>query len=69
MNYENIRIKRLIHEKGYTQKTFAIKLGITPEYLCRMLRTKLDEYEEKAMVEALEDNMGLWRKLHRTYLR
>ena len=40
MNFANINIKKDVHDAGLTMKQIAYRMGITPEYLCRVLRSE-----------------------------
>lgn len=68
MNFANIDVKKYIAEKGYTQKQIAKKLGITQEHFSRMLRNELADEEKQAIMMAIDGNLRLWRKRHRTYI-
>lgn len=68
MNFANIDVKKYIAEKGYTQKQIAKKLDITPEYFSRMLKNELVDEEKQAVMMAIDGNLRLWRKRHRTYI-
>lgn len=68
MNFANIDVKKYIAEKGYTQKQIAKKLGITPEHFSRMLKNELVDEEKQAVMMAIDGNLRLWRKRHRTYI-
>ena len=68
MNFANIDVKKYIAEKGYTQKQIAEKLGITPEWFSRMLKNELADEEKQAVKMAIDDDLRLWRKRHRTYI-
>lgn len=54
MNFANIDIKKYIAEKGYTQTQIADKLGITREYMSRMLRTELTDIEKEALKKVID---------------
>ena len=45
MNFANIDIKKYIAEKGYTQAQVADKLGISHEYMSRVLKIELTDFE------------------------
>lgn len=68
MNFANIDVKKYITEKGYTQKQIAEKLGITQEWFCRMLKNELADEEKQAVMTAIDGDLKLWRKRHKTYI-
>lgn len=68
MNFANIDVKKYIAEKGYTQKQIAKKLDITPEWFSRMLKNELADEEKQAVMMAIDGDLRLWRKRHRTYI-
>lgn len=68
MNFANIDVKKYIAEKGYTQKQIAKKLGITPEWFCRMLKNELADEEKQAIMMAIDGDLRLFKKRHRTYI-
>ena len=66
MNYENIDIKRRIHEAGLTQIKVAKLLGVTPEYLSRALRTKQIRIDLRKRIEcAINGDVYGARKKHK----
>ena len=69
MNFTNIDVKKYIAEKGYTQKQIAEKLGITQEWFSRILKNELADEEKQAIKMAVDGDLRLWRKRHRTYIR
>lgn len=40
MNFANINVKKDVHDAGLTMKQIAYRMGITPEYLCRVLKSE-----------------------------
>ena len=66
---ENIyseEIKNMIHTKGLTQTSFAMKLKISPEHLCNIMRGGLSVADRDALAAALEGDLSIWRTLHGT---
>lgn len=68
MNFANIDVKKYIAEKGYTQKQIAKKLGITSEWFSRMLKNELADEEKQEIMMAIDGDLRLWRRRHRTYI-
>lgn len=63
MNFANIDIKKYIAEKGYTQAQVADKLGITREWMSRMLKIELTDVEKEALKKAIDGDISEWKAI------
>ena len=69
MNFANIDIKKYIAEKGYTQARVANKLGISKEYMSRILRVELTDIEKEALKKAIDGDSSEWKAIRRDRCR
>lgn len=65
MNFANIDIKKYIAEKGYTQAQVADKLGISREWMSRVLRVELTDEEKEALKKAIDGDLSEWKAIRR----
>ena len=63
MNFANIDIKKYIAEKGYTQAQAADKLGISQEWMSKMLRIELTDIEKEALKKAIDGDLSEWKAI------
>lgn len=63
MNFANIDIKKYIAEKGYTQAQVADKLGISHEYMSRVLKIELTDFEKEALKKAIDGDISEWKAI------
>lgn len=51
----NAEIRRDVFENGLIYRDIARKMGVTPEYLCRILRKELSDRNRKRIEAAIEE--------------
>lgn len=62
MTFENIDIKAMIKEKGYSQREIAKKIGITDVHFSRVLNRKLTDDERLVIINAINGGSPKWKK-------
>lgn len=62
MTFENIDIKTMIKEKGYSQREIAKKIGITDVHFSRVLNRKLTDDERLVIINAINGGSQKWKK-------
>lgn len=54
----NIEVRIKVMKAGITYRQIAEKMGITPEHLCRLLRSPLDEKNKFRILSAIAEIEG-----------
>lgn len=62
----NLDIRILVREKGLTYKRIAQKIGISPEWLSRLMARKLSDENRERIISAVEAIKAEEAGLHET---
>lgn len=52
---ENLDIRVRVYDSGITYRAIADKLGVTPEYLSRLMRKPLSDKNKQRIAKALDE--------------
>ena len=63
---KNLDIRILVREKGLTYKRIAQKIGISPEWLSRLMARKLSDANRERIIAAVEAIKAEEAGLHET---